>query len=169
MKQIRQCVPPATLHSICRGIVQSHFDYCNVVWDSCNKTLSDKLQRLQNRAARVLSYSSYAADAIELMKILGWKNLEIQRQIHKAQMVYKLLNGLALNYLSSKFIQRSDIITSYYLRDSENKLAIPLPRTNFYKNIFSYSGAILWNSLPSSIRKAKSLAIFRQMLNVSVN
>ena len=39
------------------------------------------------------------------MKILGWKNPETQCQIHKAQMVYKSLNGLAPKYLSSKFIQ----------------------------------------------------------------
>ena len=44
-------------------------------------------------------------------------------------MVYKSLNGFTPNYLSSKFIQRSDVITSYNLRDSENKLAIPLTRT----------------------------------------
>lgn len=155
--------------SIYWSIVQSHFDYCNVVWDSCGKTLLDKLQRLQNRAASILTYSNYDADANELMKILGWKNLETQCQIHKAQMVYKSLNGLARNYLSSKFIEQSNIITSYNLSDSENKLAVPLPRTNYYKNSFSYSGAVLWNSRPSSIRKAKSLATFRQMLNVSVN
>jgi len=45
-------------------------------------------------------------------------------------MVYKSLNGLTPNYLSSKFILRGDVITSYNLRDSENKLAIPLPRSN---------------------------------------
>ena len=44
-------------------------------------------------------------------------------------MVYKSLNGLAPNYLSSKFIQRGDVINSYNLCDSDNKLAIPLPRT----------------------------------------
>ena len=44
-------------------------------------------------------------------------------------MVYKSVNGLALNYLSSKFIQRSNVVTSYNLRDSDGKLAIPLPRT----------------------------------------
>ena len=38
-------------------------------------------------------------------------------------MVYKSLNGLAPNYLSSKFIKRSDVITSYNWRDSDNKLA----------------------------------------------
>ena len=62
------------------------------------------------------------------------------------------LNGLAPNYLFSKFIQRSDVITAYNLHDSDGKLAIPLPRTNYYKNSFGYSGAVLWNSLPSAAR-----------------
>ena len=44
-------------------------------------------------------------------------------------MVYKSLNGLAPHYLSSKFIQWSDVITSYILRDSDNKLAIPFSQT----------------------------------------
>ena len=44
-------------------------------------------------------------------------------------MVYISVNDFALNYLSSKFIQRSDVITSYKLRDSDGKLAVPLPRT----------------------------------------
>ena len=43
--------------------------------------------------------------------------------------------------MSSKFIQRSDMITSYHLRNSENKLAIPLPRT-IIEIAFSYSGAV---------------------------
>ena len=34
--------------------------------------------------------------------------------------------------------------------------------------VIYYSGAVLWNSLPSSIRKTKSLANFRQMSSVSV-
>ena len=48
-------------------------------------------------------------------------------------MVYKSLNGLTVNYLFSKFIPRSDVITSYNLRDSWNKLAIPLAGTNYYQ------------------------------------
>ncbi|CAH3190744.1 unnamed protein product [Porites evermanni] len=74
------------------------------------------------------------------------------------------LNGLAPNYLSSKFIRRSDVNTSYNLRDSDNKLAIPLPCTNHYKNSFAYSGVVLWNSLPSAARQATSLTNFRRFL-----
>ena len=79
-------------------------------------------------------------------------------------MVHKSLNGLTPNYLSSKFVQRSDVITSYNLRDSENKLAIPLPRTNYYKNSFVCSGAVLWNSLPLAARQAIFLNNFRPLL-----
>ena len=125
------------------------------------KTLSDKLQRLQNRAVHVLTNTCYDADANQLLKELGWDNLETRHQKLKAEMVYKSLNGLAPNYLSSRFIQRSDVITAYNLRDSDGKLAIPLPRTNYYKNSFGYSGAVRWNSLPSAARQATSLTSFR--------
>ena len=63
IKRISRCVSPATLHTICHGLVQSQFDYCSVVWGNCAKILSDKLQRLQNRAVRVLTHTSYDADA----------------------------------------------------------------------------------------------------------
>ena len=51
------------------------------------------------------------------------------------------------------------------LRDSEHKSVfnVPLPRTNYYKNSFSYSGAVLWNSLPLELRKAESLNQFKRL------
>ena len=147
IKRISHCVPPATLHIIYHRLVQLHFDYCSVVWGNCVKTLSDKLQRLQNRAVRVLTHTCYDADTNQLLKELGWDNLETRCQKLKAEMVYKSLNGLAPNYLSLKFIQRSDVITAYNLRDSDGELAIPLPRTNYCKNSFGYSGAVLWSTL----------------------
>ena len=58
-------------------------------------------------------------------------------------------------YLSSRFVFRYDI-TSCRLRNTENKLALPLPRTNYLKKSFSYSGASLWNSLSSDLRAATS-------------
>ena len=54
--------------------------------------------------------------------------------------------------------------TAYNLRHSENKLNVPLPRTNYYKNSLSYSGATLWNSLPREIRQAEPLWIFKCLI-----
>ena len=50
-------------------------------------------------------------------------------------MVFKSINGLALEYLSNLFTNR-DSVNSYSLRDTESKLAIPKPHTNYIKNSF---------------------------------
>ncbi|PFX16159.1 hypothetical protein AWC38_SpisGene19587 [Stylophora pistillata] len=49
-------------------------------------------------------------------------------------------------------------------RDSENKLNVPLPRTNYYRKSFSYNGATLWNSVTRDIRNTESLGLFKQLL-----
>ena len=84
----------------------------------------------------------------------------MQRQIKKATMVYKSLNGLAPNYLRSKFTYHSSV-TTYSLRDTNSKLAIPLPHTNFTIDSFSYSGVVLWNSLSIELSQVNSLEAFR--------
>ena len=131
IKRIRPFVPPSTLHYIYNALIQSHFDYCNLVWGNCGKTLFDRLQKPQNRAARVLTFSSCDADANLLIRQLDWRDLSTQFLTQKALMVYKSLNGLVPQYLSSKFVKRNE--TRYSLRDSVNKLFVPFPRTNFMK------------------------------------
>ena len=69
-------------------------------------------------------------------------------------MIYKTLNGLAPNFMHSMFTDRASV-TSYSLRDTKDKLAIPMPRTNYLKDSVGYSGAVLWNSLPVELRQAK--------------
>ena len=44
-----------TLRTIYYSLVQPCFDYCDVVWGDCSKTRADKLQRLENRAARIIT------------------------------------------------------------------------------------------------------------------
>ena len=140
--------------------MQPHFDCCNSVWGCCGKTLASKLQKHQNRAARILPYSNYDVNADNLIQKLGWIKLDSQRTIHKAVMVFKSLNGLTPDYLSSKFVDRSSV-SNYSLRDTEGKLSIAQPHTNYMKNSFSHCGAVLWNSLPIELRQADSLRAFR--------
>ena len=83
------------------------FDYCSIVWGNCGKTLSERLQKLQNLAACILTSSSYDANARYLLRQLGWKDQITQRQIQVALMLFKALNNLAPDYLSSMFTERS--------------------------------------------------------------
>ena len=105
-----------------------NFNYC-----SADITLSYNLPKLQNRAARIMTSSSFNSYVDNLFVKLGWRKLSPQRKMQKAIMVFKSLHGLTPRYLSDQFTIRNDTI-NYFLRDSVNKLAVPLPRTNVLKN-----------------------------------
>ena len=143
--------------TIFNSLVQPHFNHCCEIRDSCCKNIAAKLQKLQNRAARVITFSGYDASAVPLIEILGWQKLESQRSFHKAVMVYKSLTGLAPEYVRSMFIHRD---TVYSLGDAKGKLNIRKSRTNYLKSSFSYTGAVLWNSLPVALRQAETLESF---------
>ena len=160
MKRSRSFVPFETFLCIYNALVQPHFDHCSVVWGNCNKSLSIKLQKLQNRVARILTSSSYDANADDLFVRLGWQKLHLQRELKTATMVCKSLNGLAPDYPKSMFTD-GRAISAYSLRNCEGKLAVPLPRTNFLKNSFSYNGAVMWNSLPTDLRQPQTIASFK--------
>lgn len=80
--------------------------------------------------------------------------------------MYKIVNKIVLDYLSSYFVFRSDTLT-YNLRESDYTLAIPQPRNNYRKRSLSYSGAVLQNSLPLDIRQSLSLHEFKSKLKKS--
>ena len=61
------------------SLVQPYIYCCNVVWRNCNKGLSEKLQRLQNRAARTLMSASCDSNLDDLFRALGRRRLYYQR------------------------------------------------------------------------------------------
>ena len=148
------------------GLVKPQFDYCSLVWDCCSTSLAEKLQKLQNRAARILLSAPYDSSALDLFRRLHWKTLRNQRLFAKAVVMFKILNGQTPDYLSNKFIFRNDA-TSYRLRNSEMRLALPQPRTDYVRKSFSYSGAVFWNSLPTDIRVSKTLCEFKMKLSTN--
>ncbi|CAH3045825.1 unnamed protein product [Pocillopora meandrina] len=78
----------------------------------CGSGLSEKLQKLQNHAARILMCTNYDSDIDELFRVLSWRKLKYQRFESAAVMMYKSLHGMTPEYLSSRFVFRNDI-TSY--------------------------------------------------------
>ena len=64
------------------------------------------------------------------------------------------------DYLRSRFVYR-DNVNAYHLRNTENKIVLPQPRTDYLKRSFSYSGVQLRNNLPIDLRQASSLTDFK--------
>ena len=149
--------------TIYRSIIEPYFNYCCLVWDGISETLSMKLQRLQNRAARIITGMPYTVRSIEIRNQLGWFSLSEMRKQQKAIMMYKIVNGLAPSYLADMFISQygSQI---YNLRNSALNFEIPNTRTELYKDSFAFSGAKIWNSLPEDLKREQSLSTFKKKI-----
>ena len=97
-------LPQNTLITLCYSLVESRLQYCNTVWGNCNNSLKANLQRIQNRAARIIPHTKYGSvDSEALLKKLGWLNVQQLIDCNTAVMVYKSINNTTPSYLSECF------------------------------------------------------------------
>ena len=103
IKKIKPFVPSSNLISVYQSIVEPYLDYCSVVWDDISDQLTDKLQILQNRAARVITGADYRTPSSDLLNKLGWSSLKEKRNKQKALIMFKIMNGMTPAYLEDIF------------------------------------------------------------------
>ena len=97
-------LPKKSLITLYQSLVESRLKYCNTVWGNCGEILKDKLQILQNRAARVVTETKYGSiEPDVLLKNLGWLNVQQLIDLDIASMVHKAINNVAPSYLSELF------------------------------------------------------------------
>ena len=79
LKRIRLLISMHTTVLIYQVLIEPHFDYCSAVWNGLSQQVkSYKLQKLQHRAVRVITKSSYDTSSRQLHDLLGWDNLSIR-------------------------------------------------------------------------------------------
>ena len=159
LRRIRHCVPKYCLVTIYNSFILPLFDYCDIIFDSADKKHLDKLQILQNRSARIILGAHRLSHREDMFKKLGWLSLQNRRKLHKAVMMYKVIRGLAPDYLNTSFKQRNQIHT-YQTRFSSH-IQKPIPYSKSILNSFQFSGANLWNSIPDHIKTTESLDSFK--------
>ena len=67
LKRVRPFLSVKTALQIYHALIRPHFDYCTSVWGECSVTLCDKPQKLQIRAARIVTKSNYDVSAKHLL------------------------------------------------------------------------------------------------------
>ena len=161
LKHAKKFLPFSALTSLYTSIVEPHFRYCCSVWGCAGTTEIDRLQKLQNRAARIVTNSSFDTPSNKLIEKLGWKTVNELIDIESKTIVFKSLNELAPPYLRSLFRKNSQS-TSYRLRNTSTDLRLPKIGTEKGKKSFSFRGAKLWNSLSANCKQAASLSTFEE-------
>ena len=134
--------------------------YCCSVWGCCSSTEKDRLQKLQNRAARILTGSTFTTSALPLIESLGWKAIKELISNDTKVCVFKPLNGLAPQCLTELFSRNSQR-SLHILRNTSTDLKLPLFKAANGQKCFSFRGVKYWNSLTAESKQPVTLHNFK--------
>ncbi len=135
------------------------------MWHQGNITHIDKLQKLQKRAAQIITSSNYDVRSSDILNRLQWQPIKSTLNQREEVMVFKALRKMTPTYISDLFHTCHN--DTYTLRSNDRKLYLPKPKTNFLKKSFLYRGATAWNNLPNEIVddfENHSLPAFKRLL-----
>ena len=148
------------MRTLVQSIVIARLDYCNSVCIGLPMNRLQRLQLVQNNAARVISQTKRYTSITPILNELHWLPINKRYQSKILFLTFKSLNGCAPEYLCGMLnvympnrYLRSTVFTSLVLYRNRS--------IRFGKRLFGTSAAKLWNDLPRNIQRAASLTMFK--------
>ena len=152
--------------TLVNAFVTSRLDFCNSLLYGLKGNQLQKLQRVQNAAARVICNINRYEHISPSLYNLHWLPVSYRIQFKILLLVYKTLNGLAPLYLSELIELKK--LGRYNLRTNSDTLLLKYPvfksLTTLGDRSFTCAAPKLWNSLPKAIRNANNVNNFKRLL-----
>ncbi len=166
LHNIRKIRPFLTEHAaqlLVQALVISRLDYCNALLAGLPSNTIKPLQMIQNAAARLVFNEPKRAHVTPLFISLHWLPVAARIQFKTLMLAYRTTTGSAPTYFHS--LLRIYIPSRSLRSASERRLMVPSQRgSKSLSRTFSFTVPGRWNDLPTPIRNAGSLSIFKQQL-----
>ncbi|XDV28169.1 hypothetical protein PO909_031524, partial [Leuciscus waleckii] len=161
--KLRHMLSMTNAEQLVHAFMTSRLDYCNALLGGCPARLINKLQLVQNAAARVLTRTRKYDHISPVLSTLHRLPIKHCINVKILLITYKALNGLAPQYLSELLTHFSPL---RLLRSQNSGSALPprISKSTAGGRSFSYLAPKLWNSLPSIVREAYTLCQFKSRL-----
>jgi hypothetical protein len=132
------------------------------VWDNCGQTNSDRLEKVQLEAARIVTGLPSFASIHSIYIETGWEKLKTRREVRKLVLFYKIVNGQVPDYLTELVPSTVADTNNYNLRSKLN-ISQPSYRLSTYQQSYFPSTIKLWNTLDKGNNKITELLNLRQL------
>ena len=161
---IAKFIPRQVLSQIYCTYIRPFFDYSDIVYNG-HLTVADatRLERLQNRAARLVTGALSRTPTVKVLADLGWTTLRTRREINSASYLYKTMDPRfrAPDYLKNILPATREQIAHHTLRNPTN-ISIPSSRLSSYRNSFIPCAVRTWNRLSHDTRSQPTLYAFKR-------
>ena len=162
---VRQSVGQELTTQLVHAFVLSRLDYGNSVLAGLPKSTTAPLQRVQNAAARLILGLRARDHVTPALRQLHWLPVHQRIQHKLCTMMHSVHHGVCPAYLADTVSAIADNPTRPGLRSADSKSYRLLRcRTSMGERAFSFSGPLVWNALPSTIRDIADRTRFRKLL-----
>ena len=170
IRSVRRSLSPDALLTLLRALVVSKVDYCNSVLAGISGAQLQRLQSVLNAAARLVFSARKSEHTTPLLRELYWLKVSERIQFRLCVLAYRCMNGTAPSYLAETLQKAADVGSRQRLRSAASStLVVPSTRrATLGDRAFPVAAARAWNSLPSSVRAATSLQLFRRELKTNL-
>ncbi len=159
ISKVRSLLSVSDSERLVHAFISSRLDYCNALFPGLTNQALNKLQLIQNAAARILTKTNRYEHITPVLKSLHWLLVKYRIDFKILLVVFKSLNGAAPPYVSDMLTQ---YIPDRHLRSScKSLLNIPRIHSKSAQGAFSYYGPTLWNSLPMELRSSPTISSFK--------
>ena len=161
---IRKYLNADATKSLVNSLVTSRMDYCNALLYGVPKTALNRLQSLQNTAARIITRRSHYDHITPVLKELHWLPVTHRVDFKILVHTYKALHDQSPIYVKD-LLELYQPARNLRSKNNSKQLVVPKSKTvRFGDRSFSTAAPKLWNGLPITIRDAKSLDVFKKSL-----
>ena len=166
INRIRRFIDFETCANTVRALILSRLDYCNLLFNHITQKDLTRLQKLQNKCARLIYQQPRSCHVTPLLTELHWLSVADRITFKTLLCVYKSLNGLCPQYMFDCLVVNTPRPGSVTTRSSHHGLNLKVPKTRKCAGDRAYSVAAprLWNNLPLHIRNSSSVASFKTLL-----
>ena len=171
IRKIRPLLTREATQLLVQALVISRLDYCNVLLAGLPASSIRPLQMIQNTAARLVFNQPKFSHVTPLLRDLHWLPISARIKFKTMILAYRAVHKTAPPYLQS-MVRLQDSHRSLRSSTSTGRLAPPplrgLKSHSSQSRLFSSLAPQWWNELPSSVRTAESLSIFRKRLKTQL-
>ena len=127
--------------------------------------MEELVTRLQHRAARIITGNRDYRNVrgADLVKEMGWQTIEQRRNYFTATLMYKCIRETAPRRLTDELVMSSDTHDLSTRLSQNYNVQVPHPNLEMFRNSFKYQSALIWNSLPTFIKEASDIEVFKRL------
>ena len=92
--KIRYFLPLPALLTLYRSLLEPHLTYCNIIWCNTSPSFLLKLESLQKKVIRAISWSDYHAHTPPLFLKYGLLRLPELKTLHNACLMFQISHQL---------------------------------------------------------------------------